>query len=42
VNGPSELEGRLEAGLHGELQTVCGYGFDDKAANVACKSKGFR
>jgi len=42
ANGPSELEGRLEAGLHGQLQSVCGYGFDDKAANVACKSRGFR
>ncbi|XP_052783649.1 neurotrypsin-like isoform X2 [Mya arenaria] len=40
VDGPSPLEGRLEAGLFGQLQTVCGHGFDGKAANVTCTSLG--
>ncbi|XP_052790305.1 neurotrypsin-like [Mya arenaria] len=42
VDGPSPLEGRLEAGLFGQLQVVYGRSFDLKAANVTCTSLGYR
>ncbi|XP_052790681.1 neurotrypsin-like isoform X2 [Mya arenaria] len=42
VDGPSVLEGRLEAGLFGELQAVYGRAFDERAANVTCTSLGYR
>ncbi|XP_052789345.1 neurotrypsin-like [Mya arenaria] len=42
VDGPSPLEGRLEAGLFGQLQVVYGRTFDEKAANVTCTSLGYR
>ncbi|WAR30477.1 C163B-like protein [Mya arenaria] len=41
VDGPSPLEGRLEAGLFGQLQAVYGRTFDEKAANVTCTSLGY-
>ncbi|XP_052249625.1 lysyl oxidase homolog 2-like [Dreissena polymorpha] len=42
LDGATPLQGRVEAGLFGQLQSICSLGFDARAANVTCASLGYR
>ncbi|XP_052222007.1 neurotrypsin-like isoform X2 [Dreissena polymorpha] len=42
ADGASKLQGRVEAGLFGQLNSICSLGFDSRAANVLCASLGYK
>ena len=41
VDGPNELEGRLEVYYNSSWGTVCDDGFTDAAARVVCYTLGY-